>query len=73
MAPVSMTRFQDAAKIETFIQEALPHVESLCPEIGSETWLMGGSDLTLIDIHCGATWESFYCKAQAPAFSEAKA
>ena len=57
--------------LRAFIEEAIPHLESICPEIGSDKWLMGTDDLTLMDTRCGAMWDFFYLLAKTPAFSDA--
>jgi len=44
-------------------------MESLCPEVGSDKWLMGGDELTLLDTTVGSMWVFFYLLIKAPVFS----
>ena len=60
-------------KIDEFVRDYVPYAEALCPEVGSEKWLMGTEELTLLDIHCGAMWENVYTLMQAPANSQSSA
>ena len=45
----------------------------MCPEIGSDKWLMGTDDITQLDIHCGAQWDFIFVHMlKAEAFSDAR-
>ena len=67
---VWLSRFQNTEKAETFIEKAVPYLESICPEVGSDKWLFGTDDLTLFDIHAAAPLDFIYVHMRAPAFSD---
>lgn len=52
------------------MQNAIPFLEEMCPEVASDKWLMGTDDLTLIDIMCGAPWDFFYTHYLSPAMCD---
>lgn len=64
-----MSRFQDEEKINAYIEGAVPLVEAMCEVAGSDKWLMGTTEMTQLDVHCGAQWDFIYTMAQATAFN----
>lgn len=47
---MGLARFGNSEANDVFCAEALPYMESLCPEVGSDKWLMGGDEITLMDV-----------------------
>jgi len=59
-------------KVDEFVQGAVPIMEAMCPDIGSNKWLMGTDELTQLDIHCGAMWDAVYVALhKSDAYSDA--
>ena len=59
--------------VDKMVQEGLPQIEAIMPDVGSTKWLMGTDELTLLDINCGAMYDSAYVNINAPANAEAAA
>mmetsp|Transcript_13282 Transcript_13282/g.18100 ORF Transcript_13282/g.18100 Transcript_13282/m.18100 type:complete len:124 (+) Transcript_13282:1-372(+) len=57
---VWLSRYQDLEKVDGYVSVAIPYNEALCPEVGSDKWLMGTDEMTLLDVYCGAMWDFFF-------------
>jgi hypothetical protein len=44
--PMFMSRFANMEAIDKYKEVGISMVEEMCPEIGSDKWLMGTDDLT---------------------------
>jgi len=49
-----LSRYEDTQIIDAYLEEAVPLIEKMCPEVGSDKWLMGTDELTQLDVHAGA-------------------
>ena len=68
-----LSRYQDNEKIDAYLAVGVPYVEEMCPEIGSNKWLMGTDEITQLDVHAGAQWDFLYSQIMhGEAFSDAK-
>ena len=56
---VVLSRGQDAEKIATYKEQALPVYEAMCTAANGK-FLMGTDDITQLDIHVGPFWEIMY-------------
>lgn len=41
-----LSRFADMEKIDDYVKNAIPFTEAMCPDIGSDKWLLGTDELT---------------------------
>ncbi len=71
--PMLMSRFQNMEAIDKYLEEGVPQVEAMCPDIGSTKWLFGTDELTQLDVHVGAMWDCIYASLKASAFADASA
>ena len=65
-----LSRFKDLEASQAYLREAVPYCEALCAEAGEDKWLMGTEELTLLDLHCGAMWDSMFVYMKAEALND---
>jgi glutathione S-transferase len=59
---VYMSRFVDVEKINICKENSLKPWEAMCKAAGDK-WLLGTDEMTMLDVHCGAMWDSIYTHA----------
>ena len=68
-----LSRYEDTQIIDAYLEEAVPLIEEMCPEVGSDKWLMGTDELTQLDVHAGAMMDFTFSQIiHGEAFSDAK-
>lgn len=56
------TRYEDVDKIKACRENSLAKWEALA-QVASDKWLQGTEEPTMLDVYCGAMWDSVYTRA----------